>query len=82
MNTALRRIVRLRRTLCTESRSSSSQGVILILGAGKGIGQSVARKFSKNGFHACVVRYEKMKIYHNNIHSHSNTEEERARIDC
>ena len=30
--------------------------VCLVIGAGAGIGQAVARKFAKEGLHACVVR--------------------------
>jgi NAD(P)-dependent dehydrogenase (short-subunit alcohol dehydrogenase family) len=30
--------------------------VCLVIGAGAGIGQGVARKFAKEGYHACVVR--------------------------
>jgi NAD(P)-dependent dehydrogenase (short-subunit alcohol dehydrogenase family) len=57
INAAHRRIIHLRRMICTGSTSSDDKGgVVLILGAGKGIGQHVAQKFSKNGYHACVVR--------------------------
>ena len=30
--------------------------VILIIGAGAGIGGNVARRFAKDGYHACVAR--------------------------
>jgi len=39
-----------------KSSSTSRPAVILILGAGAGIGQSTARKFAEKGFHAALVR--------------------------
>ena len=37
-------------------RDDARKPVCLVLGAGAGIGQAVARKFAAEGFHACMVR--------------------------
>ncbi len=40
----------------TETAEDTRTPVCLVIGAGAGIGQAVARKFAKEGLHACVVR--------------------------
>ena len=63
LSPALRRIARHAAALqpvCTAASAAAAEPdsrkpVCLVIGAGAGIGQAVARKFAKEGFHACVV---------------------------
>jgi len=52
---AMDRIRRLSAHLCT-GQASNLQPVALILGAGAGVGQGVAKKFAAEGYHVVVVR--------------------------
>lgn len=52
----MQRVDKLVRHLAPCPSSGIPKPVCLVIGAGAGVGQAVARKFASQGYHACVCR--------------------------